>query len=176
MKTHNPNDYDQIKVMLKKIRVLKESKSNGYEIISEQIDSPNLMDNDDATKQQYDNIEVVNDIEIKLLSTNKVDTELKPNEKDTISQMIDSFRLEVSQISELDPGFVITEKQARLDGVSTEMDINFTFIAGEDMGLYVTNEMTLVNDEVIDFLTKLTKFYKTFITAMEPLIRERKLS
>jgi hypothetical protein len=184
MKIQKPTEYDQIKGMLNKIRNLNESKKNTSNFILEQGDPSSTMGSEenssdnqvdvDATKEQYDNIEVINDVEVKLLSSDKEDIELKPDEKDAISQMIDSFRLEVSQISELDPGFTISEKQLRLDGNANEMDINFTFIAGEDMGLYVTSEMALVDEGVLEFMTKLGKFYKTFITAMEPLIRDRK--
>jgi len=184
MKIHKSTEYDQIKGMLNTLRNLNESKKKNSNILMEQvtnsINSDEMSSNnevdDESTKEQYDNIEVINDIEVKLLSTDKEDTELRPDEKDIISQLVDSFRQEVSQISELEPGFTISEKQVRLDGNATEMDINFTFIAGEDMGLYVTSEMALVDDKVLEFMTKLGKFYITFSTAVEPLIRDRKIT
>jgi hypothetical protein len=180
MKIHKSTEYDQIKGMLNTLRTLNESKRKNSNIITEQENPPmetsdNEVDND-ATKEQYDNIEVINDVEIKLLSTDKVDIELRPDEKDVISQLIDSFRQEVSQISEIEPGFTITEKQIRLDGNDGESDINFTFIAGDDMGLYITSEMTLIDENVLEFITKLVKFSTTFTTSVEPLIRERKSS
>jgi hypothetical protein len=178
MKIQKSSEYDQIKGMLNTLRNLNESKRKNFNILIEQEDpSPSTSDTEvdvNSTKEQYDNIEVINDVEIKLLSTDEEDIELRPDEKDILSQLIDSFRQEVSQISELEPGFTISEKQVRLDGNASEMDINFTFIAGEDMGLYVTSEMALLDDKVLDFLNKLSKFNITFTTSVEPLIRERK--
>jgi len=175
MKTEKSTDYDQMRSMLNTMRKLNESKKFKSNLISEQEETPAPTDFDaDATEEQYDNIEVINDVEVKLLSTDKSDIELKPDEKEVISQLVDSFRQQVSQISELDPGFTITDKQVRLDGNATEMDINFTFIAGEDMGLYITSEMTLLDEKVMEFMTKLSKFYPTFTTSVEPLIRDRK--
>jgi hypothetical protein len=169
------NEYDQIKGLLNKMRSLNETKKRVSNIIVEQEEPLDTQVDNNATKEQYDNIEVINDVEVKLLSTDKGDTELRQDEKNTISQLIDSFRQEVSQMSELDPGIVITEKQVRLDGNDTEVDVNFTFIVGEDMGLYITSEMALVNEGMLDFITKLDKFWETFKTSVEPLIRERKL-
>jgi hypothetical protein len=183
MKTQKISDYDQIKVMLNKIRNLNENKVTKSNFILEQNSSDSYNDgsdnekndtNTESVKKQYDNIEVINDVEVKLLSTDREDTEVKPEEKETISQIIDSFRSEVSQISELDPGFTITETQVRLDGTDDETGVNFTFVVGEDMGIYITSEMMTVNEKTIEFITKLANFFKTYTSAMEPLVRTRK--
>jgi hypothetical protein len=184
MKIQKSTEYDQIKVMLNKMRSLNETKNIKSNFILEQNETSPTSDSEepptdydsDVSKEQYDNIEVINDVEVKLISTDKMDTELKQDEKTQISQLIDSFRQQVSQISELDPGITISEKQIRLDGTITEMEINFVLIAGEDSGLYLNNEMLSIEDETIEMFNKLLKFKQQFITGLEPLIRDRMTS
>jgi hypothetical protein len=168
------NEYDQIKGMLNKLRNLNESKHINKSQINEneEIEKPEVSTTD-FDKEQYDNVEVINDVEVKLVSTDKEDVELKPEEKTSITQLIDSFRQQVSQIAELDPGFTVSEKQIRLDGTITDLEINFVLIAGEEAGLYINSDMLSIENETIQMLEKISKFYPTFVTAMEPLIRDR---
>ena len=168
------NEYDQIKGMLNKLRNLNESKHINKSQINEneEIEKPEVSTTD-FDKEQYDNVEVINDVEVKLISTDKEDVELKPEEKTSITQLIDSFRQQVSQIAELDPGFTVSEKQIRLDGTITDLEINFVLIAGEEAGLYINSDMLSIENETIQMLEKISKFYPTFVTAMEPLIRDR---
>jgi hypothetical protein len=173
MSNTKKNGYDEIKGMLNTIRNLNESKINNKKTIFEQTEIPDDKTSE-PTEKEYDNIEVINDVEVKLISPDREDIELKDDEKDAISQVIDTFRQDVSQMAELDPGFTVSETQIRLDGNSNDMDISFVLIAGEQTGLYVTSDMSLVDEGVLTFMTKLGKFYQTFVTAMEPLIRNRK--
>ena len=58
----------------------------------------------------------------------------------------------------------------------TETEISFTFIVGEESGLYINSDMLNIEQETLDMLSKLLKFKPTFITAMEPLLRTRRTS
>ena len=175
------NQYDEIKGMLNKMRTLNESKTlNNKGIITEDMESgdnpqePSTENpNVDANKEQFDNVEVVNDVEVKLVSTDQEDIKLSESDKTSLSQNIDLFRQQVSQIADLDPGFTICENQIRLDGVITEKEINFVLIAGNESGLYVNSDMLEIDEETIKMLDKLFKFKSTFITSMEPLIKDR---
>jgi hypothetical protein len=161
--------------MLNTLRNLNESKNTTKKTLNEDIETdeePSL----DSSKEQFDNVEVINDVEVKILSTDQEDIKLKDEEKSSISQFIDSFRQQVSQLAELDPGITIDENQIRLDGNMTETEISFTFIAGEESGLYINSDMLNIEQETLDMLGKLLKFKPTFITAMEPLLRTRRTS
>jgi hypothetical protein len=171
----NKSEYDQIKGMLNTLRNLNESKNITKKTLNEDIETdeePSL----DSSKEQFDDVEVINDVEVKILSTDQEDVKLKDDEKSSISQFIDSFRQQVSQLVELDPGITINENQIRLDGNMTETEISFTFIVGEESGLYINSDMLSVEQETLDMLGKLLKFKPTFITSMEPLLRTRRTS
>lgn len=155
--------YDETKKMLNRLRNLNESKP-----------SPNVLKEDVDTDKQLDDVTVINDVEVKILSSDKDDLKFKDEEKESISQLIDNFRQQVSQIVDFDPGMSVNQNQIRLDGVLTDSDISFVFIAGEESGLYVNADMLEINEEVLSDLEKLLKFEETYKTAIEPLITNRR--
>lgn len=166
--------YDEIKSMLNTMRTLNESKNRKNNLLSESEESETTEPlNPNATEEQFNDVIAVNDVDVKLVSTDKEDIQLKDTEKTGISQLVDSFRQEVSQLANLEPGFVITETQIRLDGSIDDLEVNFVYIVGEDSGLYINSDMLKIELETIEMLNKLLKFEQTFSTSMEPLVRTR---
>lgn len=159
--------YDDTKKMLNTLRKLNEGRMS-MKPLSEQTE-PEV-----STEPIKDDINVVNDVDVKLSSTDSEDIQLMDDEKNTLSTLIDSFREQVSQISDLKPGFTIGESQIRLDGSIPDLDINFVFIAGEESGLYLNADMLMLHSEVMSTLEKLARFEETFKDAVEPMIRQRK--
>jgi hypothetical protein len=118
-------------------------------------------------------VTVVNDVDVKLMSGDDMDLKLMDDQKNAISNIIDNFRQQVSQIVDLEPGFTLTPTQIRLDGVLTDQDIKFVLIAGEESGVYINADMLKLENEVGMMLEKLAKFDDTFKSAMEPLLTQR---
>lgn len=170
--------YDEIKGMLNAMRTLNESKLTKNNSVLTEEEQPTEPGDDvpspESYQEKYDNVEVVNEVEVKLISTDQEDVKLKDDEKNSISQLIDSFRQQVAQLSDLNPGFTIDERQIRLDGSISDLDINFVLIAGEEGGLYINSDMLPIENETLDMFTKLSKFKPTFISAMEPMLRDRR--
>lgn len=170
MKTKN--DYDVMKGMLKTIRTITESKVSNR-TLNEAVgfQSPEVDKSDENLKND---VMVVNDVEIKMNSSDEADLTLQDSEKTAISQLIDNFKQQVSQIADFTPGITITSDQVRLDGSLTDQDISFVFIAGKESGAYINADMLKLEQDVANELEKLAKFQETFETAMNPLIQERK--
>jgi hypothetical protein len=124
-------------------------------------------------KQQESGFVVINDVEVKMLSSDEADMELSDEQKETISGLIDNFKQQVSQIVEFQPGMTINPNQIRLDGKLTDEDINFVLIAGEDSGTFINAEMLKLESNVGLMLEKLVKFEETYKTALEPIIQSR---
>jgi hypothetical protein len=116
---------------------------------------------------------VINNVDVKINSTDEADMKLDDNQKTAISNMIDNFKSQVSQIVDMNPGMSISETQIRLDGVLTDNDIKFVFIAGQYSGLYINAEMLKVDNTLTPILDKLIKFEDTFKTTLEPFIGQR---
>lgn len=161
--------------MLNTLRSLNESSFSNNQIITEQeSEGSEERPSPESYEEQHSGIEVVNDVEIKILSTDKTETMLNDQEKGTFSQLVDSFRQQVDQLAELDPGFTFNNNQIRLDGSIDELSLNFVLIIGKDEGLYITSSMMEVNDEVTETIEKLVKIFPTFTSSLEPILRTRK--
>ena len=157
MKMNNRTEYDQIKGMLNTMRTLKESRSNIRTNLLLEEESRNI-DNDvdtQSTEEKFDNIEIVNKVEIKIMSGDKNEVKLQEDEKKSISDMIDALRTQVYQLVDLNPGFTIDVNQIRLDGSIEDLDLNFVYIVGDDSGLYINSEMLQIEEETIKMLEKL---------------------
>jgi hypothetical protein len=172
MQMKTKNDYDVMKGMLKTIRTITESKASNR-TLNEAVgfQSPEVDKSDENLKND---IMVVNDVEIKMNSSDEADLTLQDSEKTAISQLIDNFKQQVSQIADFTPGITIASDQVRLDGSLTDQDISFVFIAGKESGAYINADMLKLEQDVANELEKLAKFQETFETAMNPLIQERK--
>lgn len=164
--------YDDTKKMLNTLRKLNENKQSNSVIVEQQEEIPQQVSPEQTQKQESDFV-IINDVEVKMLSTDEMDMELKQDQKETISNLIDNFRQQVSQIVDFDPGITINQNQIRLDGTLTDEDISFVFIAGEESGVYINADMLKLNTEVGTALEKLAKFEETFKSAIEPLITQR---
>jgi hypothetical protein len=176
MQKNQTTGYDATKKMLNTLRKLNESKSTSYNLIKENDEfnqQPEPQDTEAPQQDMKNDVTVVNDVDVKLMSGDDMDLKLMDDQKNAISNIIDNFRQQVSQIVDLEPGFTLTPTQIRLDGVLTDQDIKFVLIAGEESGVYINADMLKLENEVGMMLEKLAKFDDTFKSAMEPLLTQR---
>jgi methylthioribose-1-phosphate isomerase len=176
MQKNQTTGYDATKKMLNTLRKLNESRSTSYNLIKENDEftqQPEPQDDENPQEDMRNDITVVNDVDVKLMSGDDMDLKLMDDQKSAISNVIDNFRQQVSQIVDLEPGFTITPTQIRLDGVLTDQDIKFVLIAGDESGVYIIADMLKLENEVGTMLEKLAKFDETFKSAMEPIITQR---
>lgn len=166
--------YDETKKLLNKLRSFQYSLKKTD--IKEQVETPTLdqeTETQQATGNQYDDVTVINDVEVKILSPDQEDLKITDEQKAAISQLIDNFKQQVSQIAQFEPGLTINENQIRLDGRLTDEDIGFVYIAGQESGVYLNMDMTKLEEDVKIAIDKLLKFEMTFKTAMDSLIPDR---
>jgi len=168
MKNNKHIGYDETKKMLNTLRKLSENLKSTHTIREQQEINP------DATQNMKNDLIVINDVDVKMISSDNMDMKLSDEQKTSISNIIDAFRQQVSQLVEFDPGMSITTDQVRLDGKITDLDFRFTLVAGKEAGLYIVSDMTEVTSELIDILSKFNKFYQSYIEPMNKLITDRK--
>lgn len=167
------DEYDVTKNMLKTIRTLTESKVLSNVINEQQTELQTPQVNNTNDENQKNDVDVVNDVDVKLLSSDQNDLKLTDQQKTAISELIDGFKQQVSQIVEFEPGMTLTREQIRLDGYLPDEDINFVFISGKESGVYINADMLKLEQDVATSLEKLAKFEITFKSAMDPIIQER---
>ena len=186
------NDYDLAKRMLNRIREIQASVNpNRYGILKEQVtnDKENVIrtndgippaepepdvDMDNETGEEQEDIAVINDVEIVIHSEDPEDLELKDEEKNNISQLIDEFRTEVSEIVEFDKLHIYPDN-AKLEGKIGDANLGFTLSAGNDTGIYLSNaSMMKVDDDTMDVINKLKTFQPKFVNTINNLLVSRR--
>ncbi len=159
--------YDETKRMLNILRKFDNSTSGKSKSLREQQENP-------TSNPPKDDIVVINDVDVKVLTSDSMGMGLSEDQKNSISNIIDLFRQQVSDLVEFEPGMTINQSQIRLDGVIPNLDFRFTLVAGDETGLYIISNMTKVTPELIDLLSKFNRYYQTYIDGMNDLITQRK--
>jgi sporulation protein YlmC with PRC-barrel domain len=185
------NEYDLTKKMLNTIREIQASvDSNKFVLLREQVTNdketvirkgdgipPPPIDNDNMdyeSGEEQEDIAVINDVEVVIHSEDPEDLELKDDEKNNISQLIDEFRTEVSEIVEFDK-LHIYEDNAKLEGKISDVNLGFTLSTGNDTGIYLSNtSMMKIDEDTMDMINKLKTFHPKFINTINNLLVHRK--
>ncbi len=152
------------------MRNLNESTSKRNIIKEEE----NALQDVEATQDQKTDYIVVNDVEVKLHSSDQADLEISEEEKSGLSQLIDNFRTQVTEIAEFEEGFNIYPQSIRLDGSIPDMDVSFVYIAGDERGVYINANMLELNQESVEMINKLDKFQHTYEDVVNQMIVTRK--
>jgi len=180
------NEYDEAKRMLNLIRNIKTTSDSKQlterrhfygeqdsQVGMDNNEDPNEFENQDDQENDESGVDVVNDVDIKMISSDERDMTLTDEQKTMISGLIDSFREQVSQTAVLDPGFTLNVDEIRLDGHIPEEDLKFTYISGENAGVYINAEMLSVTQETMELLTKMLNYNKQITDSMELILRQR---
>lgn len=181
------NEYDQIKGMLSKIRTINTAPTkNLREQVEYQQQNTNPSPNDNinptnGTTQPTDNtgndnnsdLNVINNVEVKIHSDDQQDLTLKDDEKGKISQLIDDFRQEVSETVDFGT-FEIYDNSGKLNGKLGNNGIDFVLSGGDDQGIYITASMLKIDEDTLDSISKLRVFENKFIAIVNDLIINRK--
>jgi len=185
------NEYDETKAFLNKIRKLTKTSAQD---IREQLDTRRFATTEyppttSATQKpepltqptapqtsqstEKNDFAVINNVEVVINSTDRDDLKLGDEEKGKISQLIDDFRSEVSEIAEFGK-LNIYDDSAKLDGNIKEVNLGFTISAGDDNGVFLSNAAMLqINDNSMAYIDKLKKFQLKFNDTMGTIIATR---
>jgi hypothetical protein len=188
MKTDNY--YDDIKGFLNKVRKIQamEEVNKGQQLIKEQetndIETVPEIRNDypaaeksvvstEKSKRESEDVAVINDVDIEIHSEDPEDLALTDEEKKKVSQLIDDFRTEISEVAELD-ALHIYPNSAVLNGLIPDIGLNFTFSTGDDTGLYIGSHSLLkIEDESLNVINKLKAFQVKFSNTINDLLLNR---
>lgn len=192
------NDIEIIKKQLKTLQDLRYGNNplvsehikeiKGKYLIKENDDSPRDIKRYDVPKAVDD--EIVDDVEEELPNDKsqayrisggvliihadeKKDTDLTTEEKLVFQQTMDDFVSDVSDLVNFEP-LNIYKDNVDWSGKVVDFDTDFYFTIGENNGIYITNEMTKIDDNYLDFIEKLKTYYEKFKSKWAPVIASRK--
>ena len=196
------NEIELIKEQLKKIKDLKlNSNPNVIEHLSEIRQKYNIReDEENDSPRDFDRINIAKSIEdeieddteqgesnpnefkqvyrisgglVSINSNSKRGTDLTTEDKKAFQETMDEFVNEVSDLVNFDQ-LNVYENNVDWGGKVVDFDTNFYFTIGENNGIYITNEMTKIDDNYLDFLDKLQSFYEKFKSKWAKIIADRK--
>jgi hypothetical protein len=192
------NDIEIIKKQLKTLQDLRYGNNplvsehikeiKGKYLIKETDDSPRDIKRYDVPKVVDD--EIVDDVEEELPNDksqayrisggvliihadDKKDTDLTTEEKLVFQQTMDDFVSDVSDLVNFEP-LNIYKDNVDWSGKVVDFDTDFYFTIGENNGIYITNEMTKIDENYLDFIEKLKTYYEKFKSKWAPVIASRK--
>lgn len=182
MKQNKKNEYDEIRSMLKLMRNFNKDYHNFINeqetpIPYDQLNNNNdYQDNDDdnVSNTEDKDITVVNNVEIVMNSSDEMDLQLNDEEKGKVSQIIDDFRSEISELVDFGK-LQIYNNSAKLDGILNQFNLNFVLSAGDDQGVFISNTSLLkITKEILEILSRLEDFSYKFHNTIGDLISNRK--
>jgi hypothetical protein len=176
------DSYDEIKGMLNKIRKIQAMPK--YGMIQEQTYQgetsgnsqpiPQSTNNTNSENSTDEDVAVINNVDVEVHSEDPEERKLEDDEKGTISQLIDDFKAEVSEMADFD-GLHIYPENAVLNGKIGGKNISFSFSAGDDNGFYLGSPSLLkIDDETLDLINKLKTFEVKFENTINDLLSNRR--
>jgi hypothetical protein len=172
------NQYDEIKSLLKKSRMLMEQTepTNLAKSIENEIETDVRRDDEvDAEKVKKDKSKTyrISGGLLTMHGKDKKDLELTTDEKTAFQETMDEFVDEVSDLSDF--GVLnLYPNEVQWSGKVIDMDIEFFYSIGENNGVYLNGDMIKLDEKLTELVTKLTSFYDKFKSKWAKVISMRK--
>ena len=171
-KNSKGNSYDQIKGMLNTMRNFDKNSRN--RINEQQEPETNFRPNNQQAGQEKKDFIVINNVEVVISSSDEMDFQLSDEEKGKISQVIDDFRTEITEMVDFGK-LQIYNNSAKLNGILNQYNINFVLSAGDDQGVFIGNSsLVKITREVLELLSKMENFGYKFNSTIDDVISNRK--
>jgi hypothetical protein len=172
------NQYDEIKSLLKKTRMLMEQAeaTNLAKSIENEIETDVRQDDEvDVEKVKKDKSKTyrISGGLLTMHGKDKKDLELTTEEKTAFQETMDEFVDEVSDLSDF--GVLnLYPNEVQWSGKVIDMDIEFFYSIGENNGVYLNGDMIKLDEKLTELVTKLTSFYDKFKSKWAKVISMRK--
>jgi hypothetical protein len=188
------NRYEEIKTLLEASRKALTNRideqvnshiKNSYGILREQDETVETPEYETADTEETDNEEeTIKKTEKKrsyrvsggiivIHGKDKQDAQLTTDDKRAFQETMDEFVSEVSELVDFNK-LNLYENNVEWSGKITELDVEFFYSIGENNGIYVNGTMTKIDDEYLQFLVDLRKYYEKFKSKWSKVIAVRK--
>jgi len=164
------NQYDEIKELLKKSRM-----------ISEQVAPPTNVDDDIEAEVNFDTQPEEDKSKtyrvsgglIKLNGKTKQELELSTEEKTAFQETMDDFVDQVSDMSDFGT-LNLYPNNIEWSGKIIDKDIDFMYSIGESNGIYINGDMIKVDPDFVETINKLSTYYDQFKAKWAKILAQRK--
>jgi len=171
------NSYDEIKLLLKRSKMLTEQI--GPINLAKSIED-NISDTETDQKGETDSIKKdktktyrISGGLISLHGKDKKTLELTSEEKTSYQETMDEFVADVSDLSDF--GVLnVYENEVQWSGKVIDFDLEFFFSIGEENGVYINGDMIKLDENLTELINKLTSYYEKFKTKWAKVLSTRK--
>jgi hypothetical protein len=187
------NRYDEIRTLLEASRKVLTNRideqvnkgiKSSYGILKEQDEKLEEPEYETADTENKDEEETIKKTEKKrayrvsggiivIHGKDKQDSQLTTEDKKAFQETMDEFVAEVSELVDFNK-LNLYENNVEWSGKITELDVEFFYSIGENNGIYVNGTMTKIDDEYLEFLVNLRKYYEKFKSKWSKVIAVRK--
>lgn len=103
----------------------------------------------------------------------KTELELTTDEKIAFQETMDEFVTEVSDLVDFNK-LNVYPNNVEWSGKIIDYDIEFMYTIGEDSGIYINGDMIKTDEDFIEMITKLQKYYEKFKSKWAKILASRK--
>jgi hypothetical protein len=173
------NEYDEIKALLKKTRMLMEQpeatnlgKSIENNIEDDELQNSSETDSSQIKRDKSKTYRISGGL-LSLHGKEKRDLELTTEEKTAFQETMDEFVEDVSDLSDF--GVLnMYQNEVQWSGKVIDFDLEFFFSIGENNGVYINGDMIKLDEKLTELITKLTGFYEKFKSKWAKVLASRK--
>lgn len=156
------NEYDEIKNLLKRSKMLMEQGPiNLAKSIEDKIDDEQTNIDPEKVKKDKSRSYRISGGILTIHGKEKKDLELTTEEKRSFQETMDEFVNDVSDLGEFGT-LNIYENEVQWSGKIMDFDIEFFFSIGENNGVYINGNMIKLDEKLSEMVQKLTTFYDKF--------------
>lgn len=168
------NDYDEIKNLLKKSKLLQEQVGPINVAKDIEKDITQTYDEDmGEPKKDYNKKYRISGGILSLHGDNSTQVTLTTDDKIAFQETMDEFVNEVADLVDFGP-LNVYKNSAEWSGKIIDQDIEFFMTIGEENGVYINGNQLKLDDKFMDSISKLTAYYEKFKSKWARVISSRK--
>ena len=169
------NEYEQIKTLIKKSRLLVEQPTPGPINLAKDIEKDITQDyekDEDQPKEKSKKYRISGGI-LSIYGDNSTETALTTDDKTAFQETMDEFVNEVSDLVDFGP-LNLYKNSVEWSGKIVDFDVEFFMTIGEQNGVYINGNQLKLDEKFMDVISKLTAFYDKFKSKWAKVIASRK--
>ena len=168
------NQYDEIKDLLKKSRLISEQVVTDLtdEPVNVDVDSEEEINIETSPEDKSETYRVSGGL-MTLHGKTKQDVELTSDEKVAFQETMDEFVEQVSDLSDFGTLHVYPNN-VEWSGKVIDFDLEFFYSIGENNGVYINGDMIKLDESLVELINKLTTYYEQFKSKWAKILASRK--
>lgn len=169
------NEYDEIKSLLKKSRLLTEQPTPGPINVATDIEKnveQDFQKDMGEPKEKNKKYRISGGI-LSIYGDNATETALTTDDKIAFQETMDEFVTEVSDLVDFNE-LNLYKNSVEWSGKIIDYDVEFFMTIGENNGVYINGNQLKLDDKFMDVISRLTAFYDKFKSKWAKVIASRK--